>query len=64
MTAMSIADGTAPGTVMADSADSTTPKRVTLADVEAARLLLDGVITTTPVRLAGALSGWLAARST
>jgi threonine dehydratase len=48
---MSIADAAAPGT--SSSASSQT---VTLADVEAARELLRGVIRETPARLAGALS--------
>ena len=41
---------------MADAATETGSPVVTLADVEEARLLLDGVIRHTPVRLAGALS--------
>jgi threonine dehydratase len=48
---MSMADGTAQATRTSD-----TPHGVTLADIEAARELLRGVIRETPTRLAGALS--------
>ena len=48
---MSMADSTAPAPTTSDRAGS-----VTLADIEAARELLRGVIRETPARLAGALS--------